>query len=94
VPSKTLSYLCAGRPVLGLVPAENLAAELIERAGGFVGAPAETTLDEAAEWTVRLLDDAGLRDKLGRASRDLAEEEFALEGCANRFEAILRRCSR
>jgi glycosyltransferase involved in cell wall biosynthesis len=94
VPSKTLSYLCAGRPVLGLVPAENLAAELIERAGGFVGAPAEATLDEAAEWTVRLLDDAGLRDKLGRASRDLAEEEFALEGCANRFEAILRRCSR
>ena len=28
VPSKTLSYLCAGRPVVGLMPAENLAAEV------------------------------------------------------------------
>jgi len=28
VPSKTLSYLCAARPILGLMPDENLAAHL------------------------------------------------------------------
>ena len=40
VPSKTLSYLCAGRPVLGLMPSENLAAQLIDEVGGCVLPPA------------------------------------------------------
>ncbi|MGN5378755.1 glycosyltransferase [Streptomyces lasalocidi] len=39
VPSKTLSYLCAGRPVLGLMPAENLAAQLLHQAGSAVFPP-------------------------------------------------------
>ncbi len=39
VPSKTLSYLCAGRPVLGLMPAENLAATLVSRVEGCVLPP-------------------------------------------------------
>ena len=32
VPSKVLSYHCAGRPILAAIPAENLAARIIERA--------------------------------------------------------------
>lgn len=90
VPSKTLSYLCAGRPVLGMMPAENLASELVGRAGGLVVPPDESSLAEAAGWAARVLDDQDLRDELGLASRDLAEQEFALAGCADRFEAILR----
>ena len=39
VPSKTLSYLCAGRPVLGLMPAENLAATLVAEVEGCVLPP-------------------------------------------------------
>ena len=31
VPSKVLSYHCAGRPILAAIPAENLAARIIER---------------------------------------------------------------
>ena len=34
VPSKTLSYLCAGRPVVGLMPSENLAARPGHRGRG------------------------------------------------------------
>jgi glycosyltransferase involved in cell wall biosynthesis len=94
VPSKTLSYLCAGRPVLGMMPSENLAAALITRAGGSVVAPDATALPEAAAWAVDVLGDAELRDELGEASRDLAEQEFALAGCADRFETILSRSSR
>ncbi|GAA3670749.1 hypothetical protein GCM10022237_33140 [Nocardioides ginsengisoli] len=94
VPSKTLSYLCAGRPVLGMMPSENLAAALITRAGGSVVAPDAKALPEAAAWAVDVLGDAELRDELGEASRDLAEQEFALAGCADRFETILSRSSR
>lgn len=34
IPSKVLSYLAAGRPILGLMPADNPAAEDITAAGG------------------------------------------------------------
>ena len=89
VPSKTLSYLCAGRPVLGLMPGENLAASLVNRAGGLVLPPLDDSLPEAAAWTARLLGDPETCDELGEASRDLAEQEFALAGCADRFERLL-----
>ncbi|WP_205473154.1 glycosyltransferase [Nocardioides sp. SYSU D00038] len=94
VPSKTLSYLCAGRPVLGLMPAENLAAQLIDQVDGCVLPALESSLDEAADWTVELLGDAERREELGAAARRLAEAEFALQGSADRFEAILTRVAR
>ncbi|WP_408898103.1 glycosyltransferase family 4 protein [Nocardioides sp. R1-1] len=89
VPSKTLSYLCAGRPVLGLMPGENLASALVTRAGGLVLPPQDDSLAEAAAWVGKVVEDADLRVELGEASRDLAEQEFALEGCATRFERLL-----
>ncbi|MDQ6523327.1 glycosyltransferase family 4 protein [Nocardioides sp. LHD-245] len=94
VPSKTLSYLCAGRPVLGMMPSENLASALISKAGGAVVAPDARSLPEAAAWVARVVADPELREELGEASRDLAEQEFALAGCADRFETILRQASR
>lgn len=90
VPSKTLSYLCAGRPVLGLMPPENLASALITRAGGMVLPPADESLPAAATWVADVLADDEMRAELGDASRDLAEQEFALDRCADRFEALLQ----
>lgn len=89
VPSKTLSYLCAGRPILGLMPGENLAAALVNRAGGLVLPPADASIEEAGRWAAQVLADQDMREDLGEASRDLAEEEFALAGCATKFEHIL-----
>ncbi len=89
VPSKTLSYLCAGRPILGLMPQENAASTLVERAGGAVFAPEAASLAPAADWAVELLADDERRDEVGRASRELAEEEFAAERCIDRFETLL-----
>jgi colanic acid biosynthesis glycosyl transferase WcaI len=89
VPSKTLSYLCAGRPVLGLMPAENLAAQLVDQVGGCVLPPLDTALPEAAAWVTSLLADRERRDELGLAARGFAEEEFALTRSADRFERIL-----
>jgi colanic acid biosynthesis glycosyl transferase WcaI len=90
VPSKTLSYLCAGRPVLGLMPAENAAADLVTRTGSAVFAPAPGDVPAAAAWVADLLGDAERRDELGAAARDLAEREFAMATCADRFEQVLR----
>lgn len=89
VPSKTLSYLCAGRPVLGLMPEENLASDLVADAGGLVVPPARDALPIAARWTADLLGDPDHRHELGLKARALAEREFALEGCADRFESLL-----
>lgn len=89
VPSKTLSYLCAGRPVLGLMPAENLAAELVDQVDGCVLPPARDSLPEAADWVREVLRDDEWRLRLGKSARALAEERFALDGCADRFERIL-----
>ncbi|MGW2777448.1 glycosyltransferase family 4 protein [Streptomyces olivaceoviridis] len=93
VPSKTLSYLCAGRPVLGLMPADNLAARLLRQAGSAVFPPEESALEGAATWVREVLADPARAERLGKESRALAEREFALEGCASRFEDILHSAS-
>lgn len=91
VPSKTLSYLAAGRPVLGLMPPENLAAELVAEAGSLALPPVRASLPAAADWVVALLADDSRRTSLGAAARELAEREFALPRCADEFERILTR---
>lgn len=94
VPSKTLSYLCAGRPILGLMPAENAAADLVTRTGGAVFAPTASDIPAAASWVADLLGDAPRRAEIGEAARELAENEFALSTCTDRFEVILSSCVR
>ncbi len=94
VPSKTLSYLCAARPIVGLMPGENLAARLIDSAGGCVLTPDESSVGQAAGWITEVLADNDLWDKLGRRARELAEREFELADCATKFEEILLRVAR
>lgn len=91
VPSKTLSYLCAGRPIVGLMPAENLAATLVDDARGLVLPPCSESLDRAADWVSKVLVDDQLAAEIGTTSRLLAEKEFALSTCASSFEEILHR---
>ena len=89
VPSKTLSYLCAGRPVLGAVPAENLAAEIIDRrahAGVVVAPGASTEMCRAAR---RLVASPSEREAKGRAARNYAEVAFERNAIADSFEKVL-----
>ena len=92
VPSKTLSYLCAGRPIVGLMPSENLAAGLVTEVGGCVLPPSDDSLAEAASWVGSVMADADYAASLGEAARGLAEREFALDRCAGTFERILDDC--
>jgi len=93
VPSKVLTYLCAGRPVLAALPSDNLAARVVARSGaGIVVPPRDPrALVAAAE---ELLGDPGRRAELGGAARSYAETAFDLDGIADRFEEVLERVRR
>ena len=88
VPSKTLSYLCAARPLLLAVPKENLAARITRDHGagitvapkdmdGFLTAAGflQASPDECAEF--------------GKKARAYAEATFPIEKTATTFEQIL-----
>jgi colanic acid biosynthesis glycosyl transferase WcaI len=93
VPSKILSYLAAGRPVVASIAADNDAAVAIHAAqAGIVVEPGE----DAAfyEGVLRLTADPDQRRQLGRNARVFAEGRFDVETKATQFEeafaAILR----
>lgn len=88
VPSKVLSYTCAGRPILLAVPPENLAARIVtENKTGLVVPPLDTAgFLSAAE---RLIEDEGLRRSCGARARVYAETHFDIEAITDRFEMVL-----
>jgi colanic acid biosynthesis glycosyl transferase WcaI len=88
VPSKILTYLCAGRPILMSGPPDNTAMKLIRESGFGVAtcASAESEFLEAA----RLLrSSAEVRARMGQAGRLYAEREFNQARIARRFGQIL-----
>lgn len=93
VPSKVLTYLCAGRPLLAALPSDNLAARVVERSGGGIVVPPRDAqaLVEAAE---ELSGDPERRAELGRAARAYAERTFDLGAITDRFEQVLERAER
>ncbi len=92
VPSKVLTYHCAGRPILGSIPSENLAARIIEREGsGAVTRPGD--VDAFVTAAARLLGDEPLRKDMGERARRYAEQTFDIERIGDEFEAVLRRLS-
>jgi glycosyltransferase involved in cell wall biosynthesis len=90
VPSKVLTYLSAGRPVLGSIPAENLAARIIVRnEAGLVAPPDDTQAFLAAAG--RLADDTPLRARLGKNALDYATRTFDIDAITARFAGLLER---
>ncbi len=87
VPSKVLTYLCAARPLLLAVPPENLAARLVQQHDAGRCVPPDDA-DAFARAAADLLNDDGLRDRLGRNARAYAERAFALDAITDAFEAV------
>lgn len=93
VPSKILSYLAAGKPIVAAIAAENDAAILIRGAdAGLLLRPgdAEGFCDAVAS----LAADPARRGRLGANARRLAETRFAIAGIADRFELVFERIGR
>jgi colanic acid biosynthesis glycosyl transferase WcaI len=87
VPSKVLSYLCAGRPLLASVPTANLAARIIRRTrSGIVVEPRDVEGFVAA--AVRLMERPSLRAGLGRRARQYAETTFDISRVGDRFGKV------
>jgi len=87
VPSKVLTYLCAGRPVVGIMPSDNSVAEiLVNNAAGVVVEPTEREKVSAA--VLEILEHEDRREELGRAGRRYAEAEFSPDRAADRFESV------
>ena len=89
VPSKVLSYLCAGRSILGAIPSENLAARTILRAkAGAVADPRD--MAAFIEAAVALHDDVEGRDAQGRSALAYANENFDIDRIGLRFIRIFQ----
>jgi colanic acid biosynthesis glycosyl transferase WcaI len=89
VPSKVLSYLCAGRPLLASVPTANLAARIIGRSrSGIVVEPHD--IDGFVAAAARLLDSPSLRAGFGLRARRYAEATFDIRRIGDRFETLFK----
>lgn len=88
VPSKILSYMCAGRAILAAMPSDNLAAQMISNldAGRVVEPDDIEGFCQAAQ---ELLKSASTREACGHAARKYAEEHFDIDQIAAQFEEIL-----
>ena len=87
VPSKVLTYHCAGRAILGAMPAENLATRnMISTGSGVVVDPGDSAAFVAA--ATALVDDADRRAEMGRLARRYAEATFDIDRICDRFEHI------
>lgn len=88
VPSKVLSYLCAGRALLLAVPAVNLAARIVSgNQAGFAVEPvdAESFVTQARH----LFGDAPLRVEMGENALQYAQRNFDLGGVTDMFEEVI-----
>ncbi|MES2475824.1 MAG: glycosyltransferase family 4 protein [Verrucomicrobiota bacterium] len=90
VPSKTLSYLCAARPLLLAMPLQNLAARITSaNNAGLIVAPGD--LDGFLAAAAKLRDSSELREKLAGNARAYAEKTFPIAKTAALFDSILAR---
>jgi glycosyltransferase involved in cell wall biosynthesis len=89
VPSKVLSYLCAGRPIVIALDSQNQAAQMIQSAGaGAVVPPGNTPAFVAA--VAEALQYPERSTQQGLAARAYAVRLFDLDAIAAQFSQILR----
>jgi glycosyltransferase involved in cell wall biosynthesis len=90
VPSKVLIYHAAGRPILGAMPPENLAAKIVhEQHTGICMPPNDTEAFLKAALVMK--NDASSHSHMAANARNYAEQEFDIQQVANRFESVFRR---
>ena len=92
VPSKVLTCLCSGKPILAAIPEDNLAARIIKRAkAGFVVEP--DNHEEFIQKAQMLLNDPELCKSMGQKAEQWANQNFAIGQITDRFEHVLKQVS-
>jgi glycosyltransferase involved in cell wall biosynthesis len=88
VPSKILTYLCSGKPIVLSSPSNNLSTEIIKKSNaGFVSEP--TDENDFINNVIQLLDNDLLCSQFGENGRIYAESFFDIEKIINKFIKIL-----
>lgn len=85
VPSKVLSYLCAGRAILLSAPGDNLAARIVAKAHAGVILQPTTEETEIGRVAGKLLE---ADQRFGKAGRQYAVRAFDIEKITDTFEAV------
>lgn len=86
-PSKVLSYLCSGRPIVLAANEHNIAAKIVQRSGaGVVVDSRDTRLFVDA--IRNFLRNSAHRTAAGRRGREYADVAFDIERITDRFEQI------
>jgi len=89
VPSKVLSYMCCGRPIVLAASVENSASKMLQTSGaGLVCMPGdEKAFVEAVE---KLLDNKQLAQEMGKNGQYFAQREFDIEVKKKEFMAVIQ----
>lgn len=88
VPSKVMSYHCAGRPILAAIPSENQAARYLQASGSGLCVEPEDLQGWLAS-AESLHASTELRNRLGVSARTFAEKNFAIRPIAEKFVKVL-----
>ena len=88
VPSKSLSNMASGRPMIVSVDEENELSDLVKQADMGLWVPPEDPSALSRAITT-LMQDQGLRERLGQNGRIWAEQNHSPDGAAKKFENLL-----
>ena len=89
VPSKILSVMAAGKPIVATMNLDGDAPQLIREAQcGYALSPEEP--EALAKTVMELYDDSGLRERLGANGRAFAEAHLSLQRAAEKYAALFK----
>jgi colanic acid biosynthesis glycosyl transferase WcaI len=88
VPSKIFGIMAAGRPFIATARPGSLLWRLRDESDAFVCVP-PNDIDGFADAALQLIDDPGLRNKLGTQGREFVVERFAKQKILGDFLAVL-----
>lgn len=89
VPSKILSIMSAGRPVVASMPLHGDAPKLIQAAQCGICLEPENP-GALADAILKLYHDRDLRERYGQNGRRYVEEHFSREACIGRYETLFQ----
>jgi colanic acid biosynthesis glycosyl transferase WcaI len=88
VPSKLMTLMARGLPILAIVPPGSEVARIVERSGGgWIADSAQP--NKAARLVAAIVGDRGELERRAGAARAFAEKHFSIEHVAAQFEAVL-----
>lgn len=89
VPSKILSYMCAGKPIVLAAPSENLASQIITKSHSGVVVDSFDK-DGFSKSVYDLITDKIRSDTMGKNARKYAEKNFNIKVITDKFENIFK----